>query len=79
MPSHLELPAKCRLLAHLYGPVLSEIISGCIGDAAQPRSEWRQWRQIVGLSIKYANCHELIDREPFGRSALNQLCLISRP
>ena len=26
-----------------------KIISGCIGDAAQPRSEWRQWRQIVGL------------------------------
>src|SRR5664280_2484717 len=26
-----------------------KIISGRIGDAAQPRSEWRQWRQIVGL------------------------------
>jgi hypothetical protein len=26
-----------------------KIISGCIGDAAQPGSEWRQWRQIVGL------------------------------
>src|ERR1039458_4869721 len=27
---------------------LPKIISGRIGDAAQPRSEWRQWRQIVG-------------------------------
>src|SRR5690242_3453928 len=26
-----------------------KIISGRIGDAVQPRSEWRQWRQIVGL------------------------------
>jgi hypothetical protein len=26
-----------------------KIISGRIGDVAQPRSEWRQWRQIVGL------------------------------
>ena len=26
-----------------------KIISGRIGDAAQPRSEWRQWRQNVGL------------------------------
>jgi hypothetical protein len=25
-----------------------KIISGRIGDAAQPRSKWRQWRQIVG-------------------------------
>src|ERR1019366_7208993 len=25
-----------------------KFISGRIGDAAQPRSEWRQWRQIVG-------------------------------
>jgi ketosteroid isomerase-like protein len=25
-----------------------KIISGRIGDAAEPRSEWRQWRQIVG-------------------------------
>ena len=25
-----------------------KIISERIGDAAQPRSEWRQWRQIVG-------------------------------
>jgi len=27
---------------------LPKITSGCIGDAAQPSSEWRQWRQIVG-------------------------------
>ncbi len=26
-----------------------KIIFGRIGDAAQPRSEWRQWRQNVGL------------------------------
>ena len=26
-----------------------KIISGRIGDAAQPRSEWRQWCPIVGL------------------------------
>src|ERR1035437_1001158 len=26
-----------------------KIISGRIGDAALPRSEWRQWCQIVGL------------------------------
>src|ERR1017187_2300952 len=27
---------------------LPKIISGRIGDAVQPSSEWRQWRQIVG-------------------------------
>jgi hypothetical protein len=26
-----------------------KIISGRIGGAVQPGSEWRQWRQIVGL------------------------------
>jgi hypothetical protein len=26
-----------------------KIISGRIGDAAPPRSKWRQWRQIVEL------------------------------
>jgi hypothetical protein len=32
-------------------PILSfpKIISGRIGGAVQPGSEWRQWRQIVGL------------------------------
>ena len=29
-------------------PSFPKIISGRIGDAEQPRSEWQQWRQIVG-------------------------------
>ena len=47
--------AKIATATNMPNPQLADylsfpkIISGRIGDAVQPRSEWRQWRQIVGL------------------------------
>ena len=42
---------RVLLVANRYRTDLSfpKIISGRIGGAVQPGSEWRQWRQIVGL------------------------------
>src|SRR5271169_5468238 len=44
---------ELRRTVYLYGVAcclsFPKIISRRIGDAVQPGSEWRQWRQIVGL------------------------------
>jgi hypothetical protein len=36
------------MVLQVVGLSFPKIISGRIGDAAQPGSEWRKWRQIVG-------------------------------
>jgi hypothetical protein len=43
-----RVSVRCPLYLSLSFP---KIISGRIGDAAQPRLEWRLWRQLVGRLV----------------------------